>query len=412
MAKERTGSIVKRKPRSKGEKPSWWARVTYIDPVTGKRRDLQRRADSKADARDRVHELVKEIDSTDGRTLVHERKTLMHLADYYERHYLRPAEYIEGRKVIGLRSLRGLKAHLDAARSYFGHRTLRSITYADLASFRAERLKTPTRGDVARHNEALKQYEEALKQKHKVERPELCVTRSIATVNRELALLRRMFKVAQREGWAVNNPFAMGEPLVSIADEKKRERILTREEETRLLEACNDPKRVHLRPIVVCALDTGMRQGEIFSLRWRDVDYEKSAITVAAFNTKTMRARTISLTVRLARELEALGAQSPKRPDDRVFGIADNVKRSFDTVRRAAGIEDVRFHDLRHTAATRLVSAHIPLSEVGRVLGHTQANTTYRYVNANIEMARRAAAALDAFNAETGTPQQAPEMVN
>jgi integrase len=58
-----------------------------------------------------------------------------------------------------------------------------------------------------------------------------------------------------------------------------------------------------------------------------------------------------------------------------------------------AGLPDVRFHDLRHTAATRLVAAHLPLPEVGRVLGHTQANTTYRYVNANIETTRRAAAA-------------------
>jgi integrase len=58
----------------------------------------------------------------------------------------------------------------------------------------------------------------------------------------------------------------------------------------------------------------------------------------------------------------------------------------------------LRFHDLRHTHATRLVSKHMPLSEVGRVLGHTQANTTYRYVNANLETAKRAAAALDEFN--------------
>ncbi len=53
---------------------------------------------------------------------------------------------------------------------------------------------------------------------------------------------------------------------------------------------------------------------------------------------------------------------------------------------------------MRHTHATRLVSKHLPLSEVGRVLGHTQANTTYRYVNANVETAKRAAAALDEFN--------------
>ncbi len=67
-------------------------------------------------------------------------------------------------------------------------------------------------------------------------------------------------------------------------------------------------------------------------------------------------------------------------------------------MRTKAGLPDVRFHDLRHTAETRLVAAHLPLPEVGRVLGHTQANTTYRYANANIETTRRAAALLDAFN--------------
>jgi integrase len=258
----------------------------------------------------------------------------------------------------------------------------------------------------------MRQYEKALKERHKVERPEVSVTRSIATVNRELALLRRMFNVAQREGWITHNPFTMGEPLVSVADEKKRERILTREEETRLLEACSDTRRRHLRPILVCALDTGMRQGEILSLRWRDVDLDNSVFVVDAFNTKTMRSRTISLTVRLARELETIAAQAPRRPDDLVFGIADNVKRSFDTIRRVTGLPDVRFHDLRHTAATRLVGAHIPLSEVGRVLGHTQANTTYRYVNANVDTARRAAAALDAFNGETEAVPIAAELVH
>jgi hypothetical protein len=148
--------------------------VTYIDPVTGKRRDLQRRAESKADARDLVHELLNEIDSTDGRTLAHERKTFVHLAA------------------------------LDAARAYFGHRMLRSITYADLASFRASRLKTPTRGDLARHSEALKRYEKALKHRKRIQLPKLRASRSIATVNRELALLRRIFNVAQREGSRAN----------------------------------------------------------------------------------------------------------------------------------------------------------------------------------------------------------------
>lgn len=55
----------------------------------------------------------------------------------------------------------------------------------------------------------------------------------------------------------------------------------------------------------------------------------------------------------------------------------------------------MRFHDLRHTYATRLVSRHLPLAEVSRVLGHTQPTMTYRYTNLTVETARRAAAALD-----------------
>ena len=67
-------------------------------------------------------------------------------------------------------------------------------------------------------------------------------------------------------------------------------------------------------------------------------------------------------------------------------------------MRKAAGLPDRRFHDLRHTVASRLVAAHMPLSEVGRILGHTLPATTYRYVNVNAETARRAAAVLDQFN--------------
>ena len=95
-----------------------------------------------------------------------------------------------------------------------------------------------------------------------------------------------------------------------------------------------------------------------------------------------------------------------------VFGITDNVKRSFTAIRNEAGLPDIRFHDLRHTAATRLVSQHIPIAEVGRVLGHTQPATTYRYVNANLETARRAALALDEFHQQSETRELMEEHIN
>jgi len=221
-----------------------------------------------------------------------------------------------------------------------------------------------------------------------------------------------MLNVAQREGWILRNPFAAGDSLISLADENKRERILTREEEAKLLAACQSPQRAHLKAILICALDTGMRQGEIFSLRWRDVDLENGLLNIQAFHTKTMKKRQLAITTRLTLELERLKTDAPDNLDGLVFGIIDNVKRSFTAAPSKAGLNDVRFHDRRHTAATRLVGAHIPLSEVGRVLGHSQANTTYRYVNANVETAKRAAAALDAFNAETMESATAPELVH
>jgi integrase len=427
MPRERSGSFFKREKKLPNGKKvdTWWARITYVDPVTGKRSDRQRRAENRAHAKELMQELVGEYDATGGRALEHARKTFAELAVHYEGHYLKPAEYVDGRKVSGMRSLPTAEGQIKVLKSHFGLRPLRSITHGDLRDFRAARLKTPTRGDLARHERALTKDPKA----------EICVTRSIASVNRELALLRRMMNVAQREGWIMRSPFSVGESLISLADERKRERILTRDEEGRLLAACgprelaytwrgrkvtakdSGARREHLRAIIICALDTGMRQGEMLKLRWHDVDLENRIITVRAFNTKTMRERQVSMTTRLTLELERLYNQSPKQPEGLVFGIRDNVKHGFESARHAAGLDDLRFHDLRHTAATRLVGAHIPLSEVGRVLGHTQANTTYRYVNANVDTARRAAAALDAYHGAEpakgeGEKAEASETIN
>jgi integrase len=228
------------------------------------------------------------------------------------------------------------KGQLNVLRDYFGSCRLRSITHGDVRQFRAAKLAQETRTKTQR---------------------------TIASVNRELSMLRRMLNVAQREGWILRSPFAAGNSLISLADENKRERILTREEEVKLLAACESPQRAHLRAIVICALDIGMRQGEIFSLRWRDVDLENRLVNIRAFHTKTMKERQVAITTRLAIELERLGASAPDNPDGLVFGILDDVKRGFTAARSKAGLNDVRFHDLRHTAATRLVGA--PHSVIG-----------------------------------------------
>jgi integrase len=347
-----------------------YARVTFTD-LSGRRRNIKRRADNRTAAKAIINQIIRELDDYGEKTVLSAHKTFNELADYYAKTYLIPPQYVNERKVAGMRSYKDGLLYLRSLRAYFGHRHLRSITHGDLEKYKVERLATTTvHGNP----------------------------RSIAFVNRELSSMRRIMNVALREGWILRSPFQAGDKIISLADEHKRERILTNDEEKSLLAACNG-KRSHLRPILICALDTGMRQGEILSLRWKDISFDEKILTVRAFNTKTMTAREVAMTTRLERELWQLYKAARSR-DALVFGIEDNVKKSFNSARKQAGLPDVRFHDLRHTAATRLVGQHLPLAEVGRVLGHTQPVTTYRYVNANIETARRAAMALDAFHAE------------
>jgi len=239
--------------------------------------------------------------------------------------------------------------------------------------------------------------------------------RSIATVNREMTHLRRLLNIAERNGWINRNPFKCGDSLIHIADEKKRERTLTREEETKLLAQCVG-KRKHLRPIIIAGLDTGCRMGELLKLRFKEINFEDSLITIQAFNTKTMRERQVSMTVRLKQELEGLHTANPN-PDSLVFVVKSDVRHGFASACKDAGIDGATFYTLRHTAATRPVSLHIPLAGVGKVLGHTTPNTTYRYyLNPNLETVKRAALALDSFNAEQqpkqATVSEASEMVN
>jgi integrase len=386
------GSVIKRykcqKEHEHGNKcpATWWARVIHVDPETNKTHDLSRRATSRADAIDKRDLLVAEIEATAGQSVGKERMSFANLCDYYEKKYLKDAEYVDGRKVAGLRSLATVKGQLETLREHFGARHLRSLTYGAIRDFRSARLKAKTRKGEQR---------------------------SITSVNRELALLRRMLNVAKAESFIIGeNPFNNGDPLISVADEKKRQRIITRDEEKALLAACDAPKRGHLKPIVIAALDTGCRLGELLKLRWRDVDLDNGRITLIAFNTKTATERRVALTTRLRLELEQLKADAPDDPRMRVFGIVSNVKSAFTGARNDAGLANLRFHDLRHSAATRLVGLHIPLAEVGRILGHQQPTTTYRYVNADHETAIRAAAALDRFNAIGSETATVTETVN
>jgi integrase len=127
--------------------------------------------------------------------------------------------------------------------------------------------------------------------------------------------------------------------------------------------------------------------------------------------TKTMKARMVGMSARLRAELERLHAVAPPAKETRVFGITDNIKKSFTAACEKAGVENFRFHDCRHTAITRWIEQGMPPLQVMAISGHTQMTTFARYVNADKTAVRRAAEAMDSFHAQTEEPER-PEMIN
>jgi integrase len=277
-----------------------------------------------------------------------------------------------------------VKGYLKVFREHFGGLKLKSLTYDDLRSFRIKRLSTSTHQSKQR---------------------------SIATVQRELAYLRRLLTIAERNDWIEKNPFKRGDALIHSADEVKRERILTSEECQRLINACID-RRAHIRPIVVAALDTGCRLGELLKLCWSDVDLDYGIIVIQAFNTKTMRKREVAITSRLQIELENLWQSFPQDKNNLVFGVSE-IRVGFKSACKEAELTDLRFHDLRHCHASKLDELGFSLPEIASQLGHTQIQTTMRYVNRHKTSIKKVARLLDsALVSESIVETKSSELIN
>lgn len=374
----------------------WYARVVRTEP-DGTKKQYTQRADSKSHARRLRDELAGKHKTGGQRAVEGDRITFREFAADYKARKLVPAKYHHGQKTSGLRSYRTARNFLENLLSHFGNQRLRDITPAAIEHYKQRRLDAPI---ITLRKDGTKS-----------ERP-----RAIASVNRELALLRAMLNDAVLNGLIIRSPF-VNSKLVSLSDETRRERVLTFAEETRLLAACSDTllqeyerggkkitaehksNRQHLQPLIVVALDTAMRSGELLKLEWKDVDFTGRAIRIVAFNTKTARARTVGMTQRVFHELTRLWEQSPKEQSGLVFGIKTSVKRAFASACKDAGIEDFRFHDCRHTAITRLVQTGIPPMEIMKISGHTQMNTFARYVNPDASAVNRIADALTVFHA-------------
>ncbi|UVT18541.1 MAG: site-specific integrase [Nitrospira sp.] len=214
-----------------------------------------------------------------------------------------------------------------------------------------------------------------------------------ATINKELQLVRHAFNVAMREWeWCRENPMHR----VSLEQVRNEvDRWLTANEEERLL-AASSP---WLQEMIRFGLNTGMRQGEILNLQWQDVDFTRGTLMVMKSKNGTRRTIPLNSTVYelLAAKQAATGAsRGPvfKTPLGNTLQVRFLV-REFCEARDRAGIPDFRFHDMRHTFATRLVQRGIDLYKVQRLLGHKTGTMTQRYAHHSPESLRDGVNVLD-----------------
>jgi integrase len=215
--------------------------------------------------------------------------------------------------------------------------------------------------------------------------------RKDATINRELACLKNLFTMAITWGKARENPVKQ---VRLFREDNGRIRVVTEEEEQRLLAAC----RPTLKPVVITALHTGLRTSELLSLTWQDVDFQRRTITVQASYAKNGETRSVPMTATVQATLRTLTVEGAR--GTAVFvtyrGIPyRNLRKVFLDACKRAGVTDVTFHDLRHTFASRLVMAGVDLPTVQALMGHKTIAMTLRYTHLAPDHKRAAIAVLD-----------------
>jgi integrase len=385
----------KKRPTSywKVIKGNLYARLQYRDE-SGKWKEKVKPITDKRTARSVVESMRRELEQHGEETLLSDKVTFKQLADKYEKAKVFAAESKDGRKIAGMKSYKSQQSHLKVLKDYFGSQLIRSIKPSDIEAFKRKRLNAPVEIEINVYKKV--KDEETGKEKKVVEKAKKQRPRKIASVNRELAMLRAMFYFAIREGWMLQNPTTRVKSLISLASEESRERVLSFDEERRLLATCTG-RREHLRAVLIVALDTAMRPEEIYKLRWEHVSFDDNAIYLTPDITKTEKGRIVPfLTVRIKDEFKNLWNSSPQRLKDLVFGIK-SIKTAFNTARRESGLDNFRFRDARHTATTRMINAGMNYAEVMKITGHDEMKTFLRYLNITPESARIAPLKLETY---------------
>jgi len=221
---------------------------------------------------------------------------------------------------------------------------------------------------------------------------------SVATVNHHLKRLKAIYNRAIRAGRLTYNPVAA---VKMYKEHNARNRCLSSEEEARLMEAL--PSR--LLPFVVLALNTGMRRGELQTLRWQDVDFASGTLRISRDKAGDGRWVVINSVAREAllsvkREQKIL---SPYVFSSATGKLLHNFERDWKPALLAAKIPDFRFHDLRHTFASRLAMAGVDLYTVQRAGGWKTQVMVQRYAHLNPAHIRAAVERLTQPNPQGAT---------
>ncbi|MDO8826803.1 tyrosine-type recombinase/integrase [Methylophaga sp.] len=231
---------------------------------------------------------------------------------------------------------------------------------------------------------------------------------SASTSNRYIGTLKAMFNRAVE--WEVIEQNPITKVKKQKSDSRAIVRYLTPEEETRLRASLRSRDRRlaefnpfyaggrfvilkanlggfpdHIHPMILLLMNTGMRRGEMFNLRWQDVDFVNKRITVMGNTSKTGQTRYIPLNVEALNVLQLWQKQTERHSGFVFIGKNGqrftNIDKAWKVLLRDAKINDFRLHDLRHHFASRLVSAGIDLNSVRELLGHSDIKMTLRYAH-------------------------------
>lgn len=250
---------------------------------------------------------------------------------------------------------------IKSLQNYFGGKNIHKITQEMVEGFKCARSK-------------------AKKKNGKILAP--------ATVNRELACLRTMFNKAMQWGKIKYNPV---KNVKLFRENNERTRYLEKNEIVRLLSQSAD----HLKPIIILALNTGMRKGEMLGLKRENVDFNRDIIYItdskdgkAAWIHMNQTARNAILSSIKHDDSEYVFA----KPGGMSYG---NVRTAFEKACKRAEIKNFRFHDLRHTFASHLVMSGVDLNTVRELMRHKSMAMTLRYAHLSSDHKKRAVAVLD-----------------